>query len=243
MGLFGKLFKEDDKPTVVDLTKPYRALLEQQTSPVVRGVLLHAITSLDELRTPNEIALLGNSYVEAMKKRMSAAHKLQSTYTPADIAMSAMVQAATYIMINSAGNNFYGEDMIIRNQPDPENLKKAAICYTFGLLIFTALLTYFIQAGLLSSGDKQLSDGTWRADLLACFMVASQEQKAEIDRHGTKMFFDMQERPESNVKEFLETFEQLTMLTAMNWEGKKAPEDQMMGLFKQKADVLLGALT
>ena len=79
--------------------------------------------------------------------------------------------------------------------------------------------------------------------MLAGFMLASLEQKTEILRLGSKMFQDLKGRRESNVTEFLETLEQLTLLTAINWESKKTSEEVMFGMFKQEAEVLLGALS
>ncbi len=72
MGLFGKMFCGGDKPVAVDLTKPYRDLLAQQTAPVVRGVILHAIASMDELQHPDtgERALLGDEVIDEMKRRL-----------------------------------------------------------------------------------------------------------------------------------------------------------------------------
>jgi len=244
MGLFGKMFGGDDKIVVVDLTKIYRDLLAGQTAPVVRGVVLRAIASMDKLQHPDatERALLGEGMIDAMKKQLAAAQQQQATYTPKDTALAAIVQAVNSIMIDSAGKVFYGEDMVIRDYSDSDALKKAAMCYAFGLFVFMTLITAFIQAGVLSGNDKELTSGTWRASLLLGFPLASSEQKLEILRLGSKMFQDISGRRESNVVEFVETLEKLTLLAAMNWEGKKTSEEVMLGLFKQKADVLIGAL-
>ena len=244
MGLFDKLFGSRNKSSAIDLTKPYRDLLAEQTAPVVRGVILHAIVSMDELQTfdSTERTLLGETFIDEIKKKMATARQQQAAYAPSDAAISAITQAVSFILIKSAGKTFYGEDTVIRNCSGPGEVKKAAMCFAFGLLIFMPLLTAFMQAGVVSSTDRALTSGEWKADLLSCFMLASREQKAEIIRLGSKMFHDLKGRQESNVIEFLETLEQLTMLTAMNWEGKKTPEEVMLGMFKQKVDVLLGAL-
>ncbi|MGP1679514.1 MAG: hypothetical protein ACTS6J_20460 [Burkholderiales bacterium] len=200
---------------------------------------------MDELQHPDAAArgLLGKKVTNEMRKRLPAIQQQHSEYTLSDTALAAITGAVNFIMIESAGKVFAGENMVIRDCSSSDELKKAAMCYAFGLLIFTTLLAAFLQAGVVSTNDKVMISGRWRNDLLAGFMLASPEQKTEILRLGSKMFQDLKVRRESNVTEFLETLEQLTLLTAMNWETKKTSEEVMLGMFKQKADVLLGALS
>ena len=56
------------------------------------------------------------------------------------------------------------------------------------------------------------------------------------------MFDYLNARKEANVVEFLRNLEQATSLIAMNWEGKKVPEETLLDIFRQQADTLLGAL-
>jgi hypothetical protein len=225
---------------VIDLAKPYRDLLVGQTSPVVRGVVLYAIASMDKLQRPSaaERALMGDKF----EKQLAAVQLRQETYSPKDTALSAIILAVNSIVLESAAKVFVGEDMVIRGISGSAELKKAAMCYALGHLMLLTLIAAFIQAGVVSSDDKEFTSGEWKVSLLACFPLASPEQKAEIVRLGLQMFNDLRERRESNVKEFIETLEQLTVVAAINWEGNKVSEDEILGLFKQKAEVLLGAL-
>jgi len=74
------------------------------------------------------------------------------------------------------------------------------------------------------------------------FTLASPEQKIEIVTKGQDMFNSLNARKEANVVEFLQTLEQVTSLIAMNWEGRKVPEETLLDIFRQKAETLLSAL-
>lgn len=198
MALIGKIFGDRKKTVVIDLTKPYRDLLAGQANPVVRGVILHSIASMDNLQNPDvaERALLGEEVHKTIESQLAAAQLRQATNTPKDTALSAIVVAASFIMIRAAGKVLYGEDMVIRDISGSDGLKKAAMCYAFGLFICKTLLTAFMQAGIISIEDEQVSSGEWKVSLFSCFPLASLGQKNEIYRLGGTMFQEMSKRSE-----------------------------------------------
>ena len=228
MGIWGSLFGDARKPVAIDLAKPYRDLLGGQTGPVVRGVLVHAVTAMRELENPDACTLvvLGRKPQE----RLAELQHQHTTYSERDTALAAIVLAVNSIMMRSAPKVFTGEDTIIRNLSDAEDLKKAGMCYALGLSIFLTFLVTFMDAQVISNKDGKLDTGPSKSNLLSCFPLASPEQRAEINRLGTQMFTDMQGRTEPNVVEWRESLKQLTWITAMNWEGKKVSEDVMIDL-------------
>ncbi len=240
MGFFQNLFGGHKLIVVTDLTKPYRELLATQTDDVVRGVLVRAIVLMDEIEHPD--ATMRPYYGEKHDVQLGEIQRRQDNYTSTETALSAMTLVVNSIVMKSAGELLYGDDTVIRNISGSEEIKKAAMCYAFACFICTIFLASFKNAKAVSEEDLGKISRGWREDLLAPFALASQEQRIEIDRRGMDMLNGLMARKEPNVMEFLKTFRELTWIAAMNWESKKVPDEKINLLFKQKMEVLLGAL-
>ena len=245
MGLLNKLFGGREPSSRIDLTQPFRDLLVNQSDPIVRGVIIHAISSMEKLQTPDDATrtLLGKRYIKQTNQELVNVQKQQNTRTATEIALDAIDLSVGHIFRKAGTEILVGNGMVIKDLSGTEIIKKAAILYAFGLFVESALILQFINAKALSAEDEKVKSGEWQLALLNNhFILASPEQRAEIFRIGSIISKDLNGHHEENVVKFLDDIRRLTWGWALNWESQKIPDRDIMAAFKSQLDVLLSSL-
>ena len=214
MGFLSGFFSSKKSENIeLDISKPFRELLDESSPSIIKGVLWHQIENLDKT-----------------KKLMSmqVQKDLQSLYikmSPQDLYLNAIED-----FIGSLHRKYFVDVTwnccVIKDEADPMKMQRASRLYALALLQQMPLVESFIESNLINKDRDSVAIKTMKVNLVNIQVLATSNQKIEIVKYGVSYFQWMLKSADEKTQDFFVTAYELSKSLAINYDVKVLQPDQ-----------------
>lgn len=214
MGFLSGFFSSKKSKNIeLDISKPFRELLDESSPSIIKGVLWHQIENLDKT-----------------KKLMSmqVQKDLQSLYikmSPQDLYLNAIED-----FIGSLHRKYFVDVTwnccVIKDEADPMKMQRASRLYALALLQQMPLVESFIESNLINKDRDSVAIKTMKVNLVNIQVLATSNQKIEIVKYGVSYFQWMLKSADEKTQDFFVTAYELSKSLAINYDVKVLQPDQ-----------------
>lgn len=197
----------------LDISKPFRELLDESFPSIIKGVLWHQIEKLD--KTKKMMSMQAQKDLQSMYIKMS----------PQDLYLNAIED-----FIDGLHRKYFVDVSwnccVIKDEADPKKMQRASRLYALALLQQMPLVESFIESNLINKDRDSVAIKTMKVNLVNIQVLATSNQKIEIVKYGVSYFQWMLKSADEKTQDFFITAYELSKSLAINYDVKVLQPDQ-----------------